>query len=467
VTQNNPTRKISEFLSLVLPVSSGDAVSFLKRYFSNTSWLLFEKVFASLVSFWVGVYVIRYLGPTHYGILSYALSFVAMFSGIASLAYSGIVIRDLVHSEEERDELLGTSFVLKLAGALLVLILVSIVIAIIPNDRVTNWSILIIAGAPIFRSLDVIDFYFQSKVLSKYPVWVRCVSMVVSSGLKLLLIFLRAPLIWFVVVIAMESVVIASGLVLVFMSHKLKVNWSRFKKQLALRVLRDSWPLMLSSILVSVYMRVDQVMIKNMLDAEAVGIYAVAVYMTEIWYFLPAIVMGSLFPGMVNVRENDHKLYMEGLQKLHDVFFLIAIGIGLVVTLCSSKIINLLFGVSFMEARIPLAIYIWSVVFMFQTTIRGQFLIIENKQQIGLWFRIFTTMVSIGLSLLLIPRYGIVGAAFATLISYGLPIYVGSIFHPLLRLNLGMCLKSYLAPFRLLRFLLSAIRGRRAYFFRV
>jgi O-antigen/teichoic acid export membrane protein len=99
---------------------------------------------------------------------------------------------------------------------------------------------------------------------------------------------------------------------------------------------------------------------------------------------------------------------------------------------------------------------------MFQTTIRGQFLIIENKQQIGLWFRVFTTMVSIGLSLLLIPRYGIVGAAFATLISYGLPIYVGSIFHPLLRLNLGMCLKSYLAPFRLLRFLLSAIKGWRA-----
>lgn len=459
MTRNNHTRKVSEFLSRLLPISSVDAASFLKRYFSNTSWLLFEKGFASLVSFWVGVYVIRYLGPSDYGILSYALSFVAMFSGIASLAYSGIVIRDLVHNGEERDDLLGTSFVLKLAGALLVLFLISIVITFIPNDRVSNWLILIIAGASIFRSLDVIDFYFQSRVQSKYPVWVRCTSMVVSSSLKLLLICFRAPLIWFAFVIAMESVVIASGLVLVFVNQKLKVRWSRFNKPLALRVFKDSWPLMLSSVLVSVYMRVDQVMIKSILDAKAVGIYAVAVYMTEIWYFLPAIVIGSVFPGMVKVRENDHKLYIQGLQKLHDVFFLIAIGIGLVMSLCSSKIIYLLFGERFMEARIPLAIYVWSVVFMFQATIRGQFLIIENKQQIGFWFRVLTTMMSIGLSLVLIPRYGIVGAAFATLISYGLPIYVGSFFHPLLRLNLGMCLKSYLAPFRLLRFAKSVLKG--------
>jgi len=421
----------------------------LKRYFSNAGWLLFEKGIASITSFGVGIYVIRFLGPNDFGILSYALSFVSLFAGIAALGLDSIVIRNLVRNQGERDDLLGTSFVLKLMGALLVIIIISLIIAFAPKDKSTNWSIFFVSVASVFQSIYVIDYYFQSKVLSKYPVMVRCFSTVISACFKLVLIHMQASLIWFAFAVTMESFAIALGFIFVYMNNKLKVRWWKFKGGLALKLLRDSWPLILSGITISVYMRVDQVMIKSMLDAKAVGIYAIAVNLTEIWYFIPTIIVGSLFPALINARKNDYKLYLNGLQRLHDIFFLIAFVIGITVTLCSGKIIGVLYGEGFMEARMPLVIYIWSVVFIFQGAIRGPFLIVENEQKMGLWFRIIAMLANIGLNLFMVPRYGIIGAAITTLISYSLPVYVFSLFHPVLRLSLFMCLRSYISPLRL------------------
>ena len=309
--QNNINRKLSQFLTLILPMDWSKASNDLKRYFSNAGWLLFEKGIASITSFGVGIYVIRFLGPTDFGILSYALSFVSLFAGIAALGLDSIVIRDLVRNQGERDDLLGTSFVLKLMGALLVLIIISLVIAFAPKDKSTNWSIFFVSVASVFQSIYVIDYYFQSKVLSKYPVMVRCFSTVFSAGFKLVLIHMQASLIWFAFAVTMESFAIALGFIIVYMNNKLKVRWWKFKGGLALKLLRDSWPLILSGITISVYMRVDQVMIKSMLDTKSVGIYAIAVNLTEIWYFIPTIIIGSLFPALINARKNDYKLISE------------------------------------------------------------------------------------------------------------------------------------------------------------
>jgi O-antigen/teichoic acid export membrane protein len=427
----------------------GAATNGLKRYSSNTGWLLFEKAFAAFLSFLVGVYVIRYLGPVNFGIFSYALSFVSLFSGVAALGLDSIVVRDLVQNEDRNDELLGTAFVLKLFGALLVLIVLLSILAFKPYDSLTSWAVFIIAFASVFQSIFVIDFFFQSRVLSKYPVWVRCFSSVIGSAFKIILIFNHASLIWFAFAVTLENSVMALGFIIVYKKLGATMRLWRFRTVTATRLLKDSWPLILSGVAISLYMRLDQVLIRSMLDAKAVGIYAVAVNLTEIWYFIPTIVVSSLFPAIINAKKGDPALYLNLLQRLHDVFFMIAFVIGIAVSLCSGIIINTLFGESFMGARVVLIIYIWSVVFVFQGGIRGHFLILENEQQIGLWFRILAILVNTGLNLVMIPRYGIVGAAVATLLSYSLPVYLASIFHPVLRVNLLMCLRSYILPFRL------------------
>jgi O-antigen/teichoic acid export membrane protein len=83
------------------------------RYFANTSWLFGEKILRMIVGLFVGIWVARYLGPEQFGLLSYAQSFVGLFTAIATLGLDGIVVRELVKDPSRRDELIGTAFWLK------------------------------------------------------------------------------------------------------------------------------------------------------------------------------------------------------------------------------------------------------------------------------------------------------------------------------------------------------------------
>ncbi|RXG65202.1 hypothetical protein ES695_08975 [Candidatus Atribacteria bacterium 1244-E10-H5-B2] len=165
-----------------LQLSSG-----FKKYFVNTGWLFFERIIGMAVSFFVGVYVARYLGPANFGLLSYAGSFVGLFIVIATLGLDNIVVRELVKDERKRDELLGTSFILKFIGSIFVIIIVLIAVRFTNNDNFTNLLIYIIVIGTIFQSFNVINFYFQAKVLSKYTVYAQVFSTILCSVIKLLL----------------------------------------------------------------------------------------------------------------------------------------------------------------------------------------------------------------------------------------------------------------------------------------
>lgn len=140
------------------------------RYFANTSWLFAEKILRMVVGILVGVWVARYLGPERYGLLSYAQSFVGLFSVVATLGLDSILVRELVKDEGKRAVLLGTAFRLKLLGAGAVMLLLAAAVQLTSNDGYTNALIFIVASAIIFQSFNVIDLYFQSKVFCKYVV---------------------------------------------------------------------------------------------------------------------------------------------------------------------------------------------------------------------------------------------------------------------------------------------------------
>ena len=388
------------------------------------------------------------MGPKDFGLLSYAISFVGLFSTITTLGLDSVLIRDLVQHETARDKLLGTAVILKNGGALLSVLIIGLILSLTSNDRLTIQLILLIAVSPFFQSLNVIDLYFQSKVLSKYAVWARLPGGILSSLLRLGLVYLHASLLLFALVILAEKVMIAVGLMVAYRGQHQSIRGWTFEMASARRLLRDSWSILLSGIAISIYQRIDQVMIKEMLGTATVGIYAVAVNLSQIWYIVPAIIVTSLSPGIIHARGSNHRAYLGSLQKLHDFFFVLSVAIGILGSVFCNDIIRLLYGAEFEGAGMILAIYIWSGVFVFQGVIRTQFLVIENQQHLGLWFRVLSMLVNVGLNLLMIPRYGAVGSALATLISYSLPIYFSSFLHPLLKLNLMMCLKSFIFPFR-------------------
>jgi O-antigen/teichoic acid export membrane protein len=415
------------------------------KYFKNTSWLFAEKILRMIVGLFVGIWVARYLGPERFGLFSYAQSFVGLFSAVATLGLNGIVVRELVKNETKTGMLLGTAFGLKLIGAVLTFGLLGIAVHFTSNDLATNFLVFIIASATIFQSFNVIDFYFQSQVMSKYVVFANMLSLLLSSLLKIYLILHGAPLIAFAWVVVFDSLVLASGLVYFFLKKaSFQVEKLNFQWSVATSLLKDSWPLILSGVVISIYMKIDQVMIKEMLDSEAVGQYAAAVRLSETWYFIPMVITSSLFPAIINSKKISKVLYYRRLQKLYDLMVWMAIAIALPMTFLSDWLVDFLYGEQYSKAGSILMIHIWAGIFVFLGVASGKWLISENLQIFSTINTTIGAFVNIILNYILILNVGIEGAAWSTLISYCIAAYLSLSFWKKTKINFINLSKSLL-----------------------
>jgi len=394
-----------------------------KRYFANTSWLMGERVLSLIVALFVGIYVARYLGPERFGLLSYAASFVGLFTALASLGLDGIMVRELVKTPERRDELLGTAFWLKAGGASLMWVGIAAAIPFTHNDSQTNILIAIIAFGVIFQAFNVIDFNYQAEVKSKYVVYAQFVQLVASSITKLIFVWIAAPLVWFACIFLLDAVVLAVGMTAMYLQNTGKIwNW-KWSWQTGKELLKDSWPLILSGMVISIYMKIDQVMIKEMLGAEQVGQYAAAVRLSEAWYFIPMAITSSVFPAIINAKKQSEELYYQRLQKLYDLMVWLAVAIALPTTFLAPWVIRILYGEAFLPAAGVLSIHIWAGVFVGLGVSSGRWLLCENMQKEAFYRTFLGAICNVVLNIIMIPKYGISGAALSTLISQSIAAY--------------------------------------------
>lgn len=428
-----------------------------RRYFTNTSWLFAEKVLRMVVGLFVGVWVARYLGPEQFGLLSYAQSFVALFTAFATLGLDGIVVRELVKDESRREELLGTAFWLKVIGSVAVLLILAVAVNFTSNDKYTNMLVFIIASATIFQSFNVIDMYFQAKVLGKYIAFANSLALFLGSSVKVALILNHAPLEAFALAVVFDGFILAIGYVYFYglslrakrsnlhsdiQNAKFSIIPLKFKRQTAVSLLKDSWPLILSGIVIMIYMRIDQVMIKEMLGAEAVGQYAAAVRISEAWYFVPMVITSSLFPAIINAKKQSEELYYARLQRLYDLMVWIALAIALPITFLSNFVIYFLYGEQYTQAAGVLMIHIWAGVFVFLGFASGKWFIAENLQMLAFRRNFYGMVCNIVLNFILIPKYGVQGAAVATLMSQLMAAYLSDFLNARTRKMFWMKSKS-------------------------
>ena len=392
----------------------------------------------------VGVLVARYLGPSQYGIMNFGIAFVSLFAAISTLGLEGIVVRDLVKTPENMQEILGTSFVLQFLGGVLVFIISLIVIQFLkPNDPLTRLVVIIIAFGSCFQPFRVFDYINQARVLSKYTVWAGNIAALMTSSLKIFMIFTKANLLAFVLIITIDKILTSVLLVVYYIAQDksfpvLKISLNRAK-----RLLEDSWPLILSGIMVMLYMRIDQVMLGKMIGDTSVGVYSVAVRLTEIWYFIPVAVSNSVFPSIIAIKQRDETLYINRLQKLYTMLTWMALSLAIIMTFASDWVINLLFGAEYTEAAGILSISIWAGIFVFQGVARSKWIIVENKQKFHVFLVGSGAIINVILNIYLIPIWGTYGAAFATLVSqFSVAIVVPFFIRPT-RISACMLLKSF------------------------
>ena len=413
-----------------------------RKYFANTSWLLGERALRIAVSLFVGIYVARYLGPERFGLLSYALSFVGIFVALATLGLDEVVVRELIKTPEQREKILGTSFLLKLVGTLLMWAAILVAIPLTENDLQTNILIIIIAFGTVFQAFNVIDLNFQAKVKSKYVVHAQFVQLIISSIVKIILVVNEAPLIWFASVYSLDVIVLAMGLVFAYLYNGDNIFSWKWSFETSKYLLHDSWPLILAGVVISVYMKIDQVMIKEMLGAKEVGLYAAAVKLSEAWYFIPMAITSSLFPAIINAKVYQKEVYYQRLQKLYDLMVWIAIAIALPPTFLSTLVVEFLYGKEYLGSSSVLIIHIWTAVFVFLGVASSKYLLAENFIKKTFYRTFIGALLNIIMNYYLIGIIGIQGAAISTLVSHFFAAYFYDFLDKDLRIMFIMKTKS-------------------------
>ncbi len=415
----------------------------LRQAIFNINWLFLGRAVFILLGLFVGVWVARYLGPKRYGILNYCVAFVALSSFLSTLGLNAIVVRNLVQKPDSSGEIMGSAALLKFLGATLHVGVATALIAMIrPGDRTYLIFVLIIACGYLFRTLDVVDYWFQSKVQSKYTVLSNITATILVSVAKIAMILLAAPLIAFVWTVPATGLILTLGLYFCYRVRSKSILKWKVRASAVKDLLSDSWPLMLSGIAVVVYMKIDQVMLGQMVGDTELGKYSAAVRLSEAWFFMPVAISGSIFPALLKARDKSRELYIERLQNVFDLFFWFSVVVAGIVMLTSGFIVETLFGSVFADAAGVLSVHIWSGVFVFFGTASSHYLIAENITRISLYRTLAGAIVNVGLNLLLIPRMGIMGAAWATLVSYAVSGFIAHVLFKDSRIVFVMMLKS-------------------------
>ena len=381
-------------------------------------WLFFDKVMRMGVGLLVGVWVARYLGPEQFGLFSFASAFVGMFGALAGLGLQSIVVRDIVRDPACKEETLGTAAVLQLLGGLLAYGCVfGSIFLLRPEDSLAKLLVAILGSIMLFRFSDVALYWFESQVLSKYIIWVQNVCFSIFAAIKVGLIISNASLFAFAWVTVAEALIVALLIFFIMGLRGLKFQQLRFSLLRAKTLLVDSWPLLLSGMSIMVYMKIDQIMLGQILGDDAVGIYTAAVRISEVWYFIPMIIVASVFPAILDAKKRVETQYLQRLQRLYELMVWLSVSIALPMTFLSTPIVTALFGPIYAEAGPVLAIHIWASVFVFLGVASGQWFIAENRQMLSFQRTLLGSLINIALNYILIPKLGVLGAAYATVMA--------------------------------------------------
>ena len=376
------------------------------------------------VQLFVGIYVARYLGPERFGLLSYANSYVGIFTAIAILGLDGIVVRELVKSPDQRDTLLGTSFLLKVVGTLLMWVLILATLFFSNNDPLTSALIAIIAFGVLFQTFNVIDYNFQAEVKLKYVVHSQIVQLIVSSITKLVLILKGLPLVWFAAVYSLDAIILAVGLAYAYSRNSGSIKKWKWNAKVALALLLDSWPLMFAYMSYLIYAKIDRIMIKEMLDEHNVGIYSAAYILYEAPLFISLMIAKSVYPILVQYYQDNKNKFFQLYSTLSSYMTLLSYLIVLFIFIFHEILIQITFGESFEESSKILMLLSFGMIPMFNAFLRSSYITISGNQKIILYTTLFSAMLNIVLNLLLIKAYGVIGAVYATVFTQTLSLIV-------------------------------------------
>lgn len=403
----------------------------LKLVAINSGWLIGDKILRMLIGLFVGAWVARYLGPDQYGKLAYVVAFLAIFQAFSVLGLDSIIVRDIAQKTAIPNRILGTALVLRFLASALCFSAACFTIYILhPGGDELLLLVMFVGLGIIFQVADIVDLWFQSQSQSRRTVTAKATSYVFVAAVKIGLILKSAPLWAFAAAQGIETVVSAIALYIAYKKYSVFEKWE-WSLVVAKKMLRQSWPLLLSSLLIIIYMRSSQLFIKEFVDSSSVGIYSAAQVLSELWYFLPMTITASVAPVIARKKAEGEIVYIKALQHLFSMMWLISILISVSIALLSGYLVTALYGEAYRSSANILSIHIFTLIPVCFGVAQSIWLINENRSSLAIYQALAGAVSSVGLNFILIPNYGIIGAAIATVVSQFIQAFaVNALFAP-------------------------------------
>lgn len=389
----------------------------IKGILGNSLWVICEKILALIFTVIITALIARYLGVEQYGIVNYVISVVMLFTTFSTLGMEKITIKDIVDKKYDEGDVLGTSILIRLIGGIILIFLAQITLIIL-NGLNLQYQILgiILGSSMIFKAFETIEYYFQAKMELKYISLIRFSATIMVSLLRILVIVFDWGIVGFIASYTFETMLIGLLLYILYKKNS-KIKW-HLNKEYAKSVFSRCWYMAISGLMSTIYMRIDQIMLGSMLvEKTENGIYAAAVRIAEMWYFVPTAVITAFQPTIIEKRKISEKEYYNAIQKLYDIVALIGVAFGIGISLFGWIAVDILYGKEYSEASNILTVNVWAGLFATLGSARSIWLINENLQKYTLIYTFAGSVLNILLNYILIPKLGAMGAAIATLIT--------------------------------------------------
>ena len=418
-----------------------------QRVRGNIFWLLAAGGWRLVLNIAVLGVVARHLGVEEFGRLNYAASLVAIFATLASLGIEGIVVRELVRQPEHWRTLLGTAAVLRLGGGMAALLCAGLT-AFVHRDghELAGLAILVAVGF-VPQALEVTDLWFQKEIQSRHTTVARGVAALLGAGVKLALVQTHAPVTWFAAALGLDLALAALAFAWTYQRRGGHIEAWRFCPALARQILRECAPLLGTGLLVAVFLRVEQVMVRELLGDSAAGVYFVAARLAEQWLVLPALLVTSVYPLLVGGQVSDQANHAGRMQQLFDALTLLGLLIALGVAAFGPWLVPLVFGEKYRAAVPVLLVLAWTAPVIFSGSARAPWFLLENLTVYHVPSVLIGIAVNVALGLWALPRFGPVGAAASAVVGFTCSGFVTSWLFPPLRECARLQTRAFLLPF--------------------
>lgn len=381
----------------------------------NASWIIAGRVYHMVLAFVVGLLTARYLGPDNYGLINYAATYTSFFASFCTLGINSVIVKNFVDHPDEEGETVGSAIILRTISSVLSVVMMMCITFIADNgEKTTNIVVFLCGIGVIFQVMDTLDYWFQSRLESKYSAFATVISYTVVSIYKVWLLVAGKSVEWFAVSTSIDYLVVAIILLIVYK----KRNGPRFSCSMrkAKELFKSSYHFILAGLMVSIYGSTDKFMLKQLLNEAEVGYYSTAVSLCNTWVFLLTAIIDSLYPVILQ-SFNNKELFERKNKQLYSIVFYISVSVSILFSVLATPVVRILYGKAYIAAAAPLRIITWYTAFSYLGVARNAWIVSYNKQNYLKYLYIGAAITNVVLNVIMIPLWGASGAAFASLLT--------------------------------------------------